>query len=250
MTTRAMLRDATTVARENVMIFVPTIAASIVFGVLSLLAHPAPSAATAPYGPGMGAGMTDGALIARSFGLASVLLVVGAIVSLLAHAMTLAMVKQSLDGSTPTLGSGFQEAKERIVALAIAAVVTGILIGVGMMLLLLPGLILAFLLMFTFAAVIASRLNAFAALKKSFRLTTGEFGESAVTFLIIIALGVVFAAVSLIVNLVPFLGAALSMVLGGVYTGYISIVLLMTYRKLEGPSVGPAQAQEEPQPES
>ncbi len=250
MTTRAMLREATTVARENVMIFVPTIAASIVFGVLSLIAHPAPGAATAPYGPGMGGGMTDGALIARSLGVASVLFVLGAILSLLAHAMTLAMVKQSLDGSKPTLVSGFQEAKERIVALAIAAVVTGVLIGVGMMLLLLPGLILAFLLMFTFTAVIASRLSAFAALKKSFSLATGEFGESAVTFLIIVALGVVFAALSLIVNLVPILGAVLSMVLGGVYTGYISILLLMTYRKLEGPSVGSSESEEQPQPET
>ncbi len=242
MISRAMFRDATTIARENVIIFVPTIAASVVFGVLSLVARPAPAPGTMP--PGYATG--PGAMIARGLGAATLLFLVGVVIALLAHGMTLAMAKQSIAGQKPTLASGFQEAKGRIVALAVAAVISGVLISIGMMLLLLPGLILSYLLMFTFAAVIASGLSAPAAIRKSFRLTTAEFGDSAPLFLIIIALGVLFAAASLVLNVIPALGPLLSMLLGGVYTGYASVLLLLTYRRLEGP--GP-QTQEEPQPE-
>ena len=244
MTSRALLRETTTIARENLLIFVPTISASVLFSLLSLITRPAPAVAVGPYGPGMVMG--PGAMLARGWGAAAVLFVVGAIIALLAHAMTLAMVKQSVDGRKPTLASGFEEAKRRVAALAVAAVITGVLVGAGMMLLLLPGLIVSYLLMYTFAAVIASDLGAPAAIKKSFSLATGQFGESAVLFLIIIALGVLFGAASLILNLIPFLGSLIGMILGGLYTGYISVLLLLTYRRLEGPAT---RAQQEPQPE-
>ncbi len=247
MTTRGLLRDGTSIARENAIVFVPPIVASVVFGLLSLLAHPAPGTEIGPYGPGMGIGMGPGAMIARGVGVAALTFVIGAIVALLAHGMTLAMVKQRLDGGSPTLSGGFRVAKDRIVPLAIAAVITGVLMSVGLMLLVLPGLIVTYLLLFTFAGVIGSGLSAPAAIKKSVELTTREFGESAVLFLIIVALGVVFAAASLLLNVIPFLGPVLSIVLGGLYTGYASILLLITYRRLEGPGQA---GEEEPQPET
>ncbi|MFP3958998.1 MAG: hypothetical protein ACLFUX_02415 [Spirochaetaceae bacterium] len=228
-----MLKESLTVSKSNPLIFVPMLAASVFSAVLSLVlvgsALPmakqfGAQAAEAPEQAVAGAGAAAGGFLVVS--------ILSGIVGLLAHGMTVAMADQALDGSSATLATGWSRLTSRLVAILIASVLIGILVSVGMMLLVLPGLIVAFLLMFTLVAVMVDGAGAFDSLVRSFRTVTGNFRATFVVFLVLIALGVLAGLVSIILGLIPVLGVILTMVVSALYTGYVTIFIVRAYREL------------------
>lgn len=228
-----MLKESLTVSKSNPLIFVPMLAASVFSVVLSLVlvgsALPmakqfGAQAAEAPEQAVAGAGAAAGGFLVVS--------ILSGIVGLLAHGMTVAMADQALDGSSATLAAGWSRLTSRLVAILIASVLIGILVSVGMMLLVLPGLIVAFLLMFTLVAVMVDGAGAFDSLARSFRTVTGNFRATFVVFLVLIALGVLAGLVSIILGLIPVLGVILTMVVSALYTGYVTIFIVRAYREL------------------
>ncbi len=229
-----MLKESLEVSKKNLLIFVPMLAASVFSALLSLalVGSAIPMANRFTQQPEVVNPEQAMAAAGAAIGGVFLVMILSAIVGLLAHGMTVAMSDLALKGEKPSLGTGWKRLMARLVPMIIASVVMGIIIGVGMMLLLLPGLIAAFLLMFTLVSVMVDDAGAFEALGRSFRTVTQNFKATFVFFLVAIALGLLFGLLSVIVGLVPVLGVVLTMIVSALYTGFISVFIVRAYREL------------------
>ncbi len=205
-----VLKNGIEVSKKNYIIFVPTIAVMAIMFVLSLILI------------GVGAMMAGVFLIS----------IIGMILGLFAHGMTIGMAKEAIDTGSTSLASGINIAVSRFVPLLIAAIVVGIIVTIGLLLLIIPGLIAAFLLMFTFVAIVVDNMGAVEAMKKSFEVIKSQLSDAIILFIALIVVGVIFIIANMILNVIPFLGQLLGMILMGIFTGYISVVIVMAYKEL------------------
>ncbi len=234
MSITGVLRESYEIAKKNPLIFVPLLVASVFSVLFSLItvgstvpmlsglaAHPA-TASPEQMMAGVGAAVGGVFLVSTISG----------IVYLLAHGMTVALADLAIKDQPASLGAGWGRLMSRLAAIIIASILVGILVGIGTLLLVLPGIIVAFLLMFTLIAVMVDDANAFDALSRSFRTVTRHFRTTFVVFLVLIALGVLSGIVGGIVALIPVLGVILTMVVSALYTGYVTIFMLLAYRRI------------------
>jgi hypothetical protein len=230
-----IFKNGIEVSKKNYIIFVPTIAVMLIMFVLSLSLIGGGIATMGLMGGGMRspAGMMSafGAMMAGAF----LISIIGIILGLFAHGMTIGMAKEAIDTGSTSLGSGINIAISRFVPLLIAAIVVGIIVTIGLLLLIIPGLIAAFLLMFTFAAIIVDNIGAIEAMKKSFEIVKSHLSDAIILFIALIVVGVIFTIANMILNVIPLLGQLLGMILMGIFAGYISVVIVMAYRELTAP---------------
>jgi hypothetical protein len=222
-----ILMDSVHVCRKHPLVFVPMLASVVIVSLLSLLlvGSAIPFAGTAtPEQMIAGAGMALGGIMLFS--------ILTMLVSLLAHGMTVIMAYDAVEGRSVTLKDGWTKTMERIVPLVIASIIVGLLLGIGFALLILPGLILALFLMFTFPAVMVDRKDAFRAISGSFRMAGHNFGTVFVIFLVAIALAVLFTLANMIVSLIPALGFVVAIILSCAFSGYLSVFILQAYLAL------------------
>lgn len=234
MNTKDTLQRGLYLSRTNWQLFVPTIVATVLAGLISLLGGAIAGSPTTEIGPGVGlTAALASAFSGQNFVVSMLFGALGAIVTLLGHGMTLVIAHQLSGGESADLGAAFAKVRQRVVPLVIASVLVGILVGIGTTLLVLPGVIVAYFLMFTFVGVIAADLDAFSAIKKSFNLVTGNFGESLILFLLLLAVGVLFAILSSIFLLIPVAGPVIGMLLSGIFVGFTSVLVLLGYNEFE-----------------
>ena len=87
--------------------------------------------------------------------------------------------------------------------------------------------------MFSIIAVITDQTNGFSALAHSARTVFHNIKATIVLFLVLIALGVLFGIVSVILGLIPILGVILSIAASAVFGVYTTIFLVISYNNLE-----------------
>ncbi len=224
MNMRIVLQEGVDLGRKNVFAFIPVLVSSILTWLISLVT-------AGSSGTQMMQG-TPGAMRASMTGMA-IGAILTAIISMLAHGMTVLMAGRALDGQPTDLKQAFSKTTERIVPLLMASVVVGVLLGIGFMLLVLPGLLIAFFLMFTFVALMVDELGAFESLGRSVQVIKGRLVDCLVFFLVLIALGFVFGLVNLILSRIPVVGVILGMVVWALFAGYSSMLLVIAYRELK-----------------
>ena len=233
MSISAILKESLQVVKKNPILFIPMLALTIITSILSLifLGSMIPTIGGMAEGPAS----SSEALTAAGTALGGIflVLVISSILGLIAHGMTVAMADEAAREEKTSLKSGYTKTKERLVTIIISAVVVGVLVSVGFILLILPGIIAAFLLMFTFIAVMLDSQNAFRAVGKSVRVVTRNFGSVFVLFLVLLAIAVLVGIINVIVGLIPILGAIIAILLSAVYTAYVSVFLVLAYRGLE-----------------
>lgn len=237
-----MLKESFAASKQNPLIFVPMLAASIFSVLVSLIFVGSAMPMAGRFAGEQMAANPEQAMAGMGAALGGMFLVsiLSGIVGLLAHGMTVAMADLALKGENATLGAGWSRLVSRLVPIILASVVVGVLVSLGMILLVLPGIILAFLLMFTLVAVMVDDAGAFDAIGRSFRKVTRNFKATFVVFLVLLALGLLAGIVGMIVGLIPILGVILTMVVSAIYTGYISIFVVEVYRNLaEEPGATP-----------
>ena len=224
MNIRLVLQEGVDLGRKNVFAFVPVLVSSILTWLISLITVGSSGTQMMHGTPGVMrtsvTGMAIGAILT-------------AIISMLAHGMTVLMAGRALDGQPADLKQAFGKTTERIVPLLMASVVVGVLLGIGFMLLVLPGLLIAFFLMFTFVALMVDELGAFESLGRSVQVIKGRLVDCLVFFLVLIALGFVFGLVNLILTRIPVVGVILGMVVWALFAGYASMLLVIAYRELK-----------------
>jgi len=207
-----MLKGSFAVSKQNPLIFVPMLVASVFSALVSLIFVGSAMPMAGRFAGEQMAENPEQAMVGFGAALGGVFLVsiISGIVGLLAHGMTVAMADLALKGEKTTLGTGWSRLVTRIVPI-----------------------IIAFLLMFTLVAVMVDDAGAFDALGRSFRTVTRNFKATFVIFLVLIALGVLAAIAGMILGLIPILGVVLTMIVSAVYAGYISIFIVAAYRNLE-----------------
>jgi hypothetical protein len=240
-----ILKESFGVSKKNPLIFVPMLVAAVFSVVLSLIVVGSALPMASQFAGEQMAENPEQAMAGLGAAMGGVFIVsiLSGIVGLLAHGMTVAMADITFKGETATLGSGWSRLVARLVPMIIASILVGIIVSIGMMLLVLPGLILAFLLMFTLVAVMVDDAGAFQALGRSFQTVTKNFKATFVVFLVLIALGLITGLVSFILGLIPILGVVLTMIVSALYTGYITIFIVRAYRELETEPNAPPEAE-------
>lgn len=237
------LKDSLDICRKHPMLVIPMLASVVVVALLSLMI----AGSAIPYVGALEGSMTGGGLTSpqgpagtgTALGGLLVLSILSALVTLLAHSMTLAMAHDALEGRPVTLKSSWAVTLERIVPLVVAVVLVGLLVSIGMAFLVLPGLIIAFFLMFTFAVIVVDGQDALQAIMTSVRLVTANFGSVFVLFLVMLALGVLFWLVNVIVGLIPIAGPLGAIVVSSAFSAYLSVFLLQAYRSIRELPQGP-----------
>ena len=219
--------------KENPVLLVPILAISVVLALLSLLLIGSMVPQMGPFQPdapvsaeeAMGfAGMALGRLIT--------LMVVGSIVGLLGHGMTVLMANDALSGNPVHLKDAWNRTTARVVGLILASLLVGIIVSLGFVLLVIPGIILAFFLMFTFVALMLNESSPLQAVGRSFQVVKQNFASVFVFFLILIALGVLVSIVNMVIGLIPVLGSILAVIIGSVYATFVSVFVVAVLNQL------------------
>lgn len=125
---------------------------------------------------------------------------------------------------------GFKKTLANTVQLITAALIFALLILIGMLFLLLPALIVAFLFMFTFIIVMTEKKDALGALQKSYRVTRANFGDCLILFLVLAAIGFVVTGLNLLLSTIPYLGQAASIFLMSAFAAFSALTLLQAYQ--------------------
>ncbi|MGW0174500.1 hypothetical protein ACWDUM_11705 [Rhodococcus sp. NPDC003322] len=117
--------------------------------------------------------------------------VVSAIVSYLVNAALVRGALHELDGNKPGIGSFFQFTN--VGAIILASLLVGIITGIGFVLFIIPGIILAFLTWWTLQFVVDKEQDAVTAIKSSFRAISENVGPLVLLALVLVALNIVGA---------------------------------------------------------
>jgi hypothetical protein len=227
-----IFKESVEVSKKNYIIFAPTVAVAVVMSVLTLILVGSGVLSIGLMGGGMHSPGGMMPLIGAMMGGLFIVAVLGTILGLIAHGMTVGMAREVIEKGSTSLNSGFSVAMGRLAQLVVASTLVGIIVFVGFMLLFIPGLIAAFFLMFTFVSVIVDNTGAVEAMKKSYATVKTNLNDSIVFFIGMIAVGVVFAVANAVLNVIPILGQLLGMALIGAFGGYISVVIVKVYLEL------------------
>lgn len=243
-----LLKEALALGRKFPLVYLPVLVVSLLAGLITALFMGGfgamPPGMTPGMGPAMGAGYAGTILANLWLHLFSA--IVAGILIIAGHAVTVLMVGQVLQLGTTSLAKGVEQARLRLIQLLVAGAITAILVGIGFVFFVLPGLIVGFFLLFTFVAVALEGYTAVGGIKKSFLVVKDRLGDAFVFFLLLIALGVLFALVNRILLFIPVLGGLLSLILAGIYSGYVSTLVVLGYRELN--PGGLAEPTEKPGP--
>lgn len=230
-----VFKESVSAAKGNPLVFVPMLA-SLVFSVilnLILVGSTVPMMdgfsgeqfAANPEQALMGAGAAAGGFM--------IVTVISSFVGFLAHGMTVTMADTALKGEQTTLKTGWQRLLSRIVPLVIATVLVIIIISFGTILLIIPGLIAAFFLMFTIIAVMLDNLTAGKAIGRSLKTVTKNFGAVFVTFLLLVGLILPVLLVNFALAFIPILGPLLSALLISMFAAFVTVFLVRVYHNLD-----------------
>jgi|SRR6056297_195283 len=233
MNVTAVLKDSFDVMKRNWVLFVPFLGAFVLMALISLI-----SAGTlVPFGDlqSMGQVSQEEAIgfAGTSLAVVFITMLLSGIIGLLAHGMTITMIDDALKTEKATLKGGWSKTLHSIVPLLIAAVLVGAIVSIGFILLVLPGIIAIFFLMFSIVAVISDQTNGFTALARSARTVFHNFKATIVLLFVLIALGVLFGLISIILGLIPILGVILGIIASAVFGVYTTIFLVISYNNLE-----------------
>ena len=224
-------KDSIEVAKKNPLIFVPTVAVGLVMAVLKLVLI---SAGMMTAGTMGGTGSPAGAMgaVGAMLGLAALLSIIGMILGLIAHGMTVGMASEAIEKGTASLENGISIVTSRLAQLIVAAVLVGIAVGVGLMLLVIPGIIAAFFFVFTFVIVIAENATAVDAMKKSVELVKSHLNDMVIFFIIVIGASILVGIVNMVISFIPVLGPLVASVLMGILGGLITIAIVKVYKSM------------------
>jgi hypothetical protein len=238
----AVLKESFTLLKKHLVVFVPMLAIFVVIILISLISL----GTLFPFGSAQDFGkMTQEnaiGLAGMTFLTGFILLLISGVVGLLAHGMTIAMIDEAKKTENTHLKSGWQKTKARLIPLIIASVIVSVLVSIGFMLLVLPGLIAVFLLMFVITAAMVDEVNGFQALGRGVKTVVRNLKSTIVLFLVIIALGVLFGLLSVILGLIPILGVVLTMIVSTVFGVYVTAFLVLSYHALEPAPENPPEA--------
>lgn len=221
----AILKESIEISKKNVLIFVPTVIVGIISFLLAIILLGGSAATMAVKGDSIPMS-TMGAMM----GGATLVLTATALLGLIACAMTIGMAQEALTKGGTSLNTGLDMVKRTLIPVIIASILLCIIIGIGFMLLILPGLVALFFLLFTLPAIVLDNFGAVDAIKKSIDIVKANMSDTLILLVALIVIWILFAIVRYFLNFIPLLGPLVGAFLGGIVSGYITIVIVRCYR--------------------
>ncbi|SIQ95005.1 hypothetical protein SAMN05920897_11935 [Alkalispirochaeta americana] len=230
-----VFKESITASRDNPLLFVPMLA-SLVFSMIVNLVFA--GSAMPMLGNLSGeqiAANPERALAGAGAAIGGIMIVstISSFVSFLAHGMTVGMADMALKGESVTLQTGWDRLVSRIIPLVITSVMVIVIVMFGFILLILPGLIAAFFLMFALVAVMLENFSAGKALGHSIKTVKKNMGAALITLLLILGLTFPVLVLNFAIVFIPILGVILSTILFSIYTAFITILLVRVYHSLD-----------------
>ncbi|GEM_PF-778283 len=148
------------------------------------------------------------------------------VVQLVVSAMLIHMAQRAEEGAKPDLGESFRASMERLGDIVVASMVVSLAVGIGLIFFVIPGLVMAFLLIFTLQEVMVKGKGAVEAVKGSYELVKENFSEALGFFVLLL---IVVLIITGILNLVPMVGSFVASLL---VTPYYAIVTTIYYLSL------------------
>ena len=182
---------------------------------------------------GGGDAAAAGGIVGLLAGVAAFLLAVG-VLSMASSGMVVVMAKDALAGRDPNMGDAMGLVATRLWTLLVAGSLASLAVGVGLLLFVIPGLVIAVFLVFTMPAVLLDAHGATDAIRRSVAIVRANPGP-VVGF--VVGAILVTAAVGVagwILAFVPFLGGLAAMVLHVAALSYLTLVAVRLYQALPG----------------
>ena len=205
-------------------ILVPT----LVFGVVCAVLQGVIQAISTAFSTVESSSYGDGYSASVSLGLGGIVAsVIGGIVTVIVAAVVQsAYIGGMLDianGQPVEIGSFFKP--RNVVNVIIASILSSIIVAIGVLLCIVPGVIATILLLFTTAVVVDRNVSGIDGLTTSFNIAKANFGPAALTWLTTIGIGILGALACLVGLIVAY--------------PVIALVTVYAYRKLSGGFVAP-----------
>ncbi len=212
---------------NNPVVFVPPVLSGIISAIIYVILGVSAfgmfrgfkPAQVGPIGPGVPTPSLYGFLAITA--LASIIVMV---ISLVFNGWTIAMVKHGVEENFIDLNSSFSYTLSKLAPLLVASILVGLIIGIGLVLCVIPGIIAAILLALTLQAVVVDDYGAVEALSISYNVVKKNFFE----VLIVIIVQFVVAA---ILGMIPYVGA----ILAGLSGAYFTVLLTLLYYSRRAP---------------
>ena len=180
---------------------------------------------------GGGEGAVIGGVVGFALGILVFALVMG-IAWLIVSGMLVVMARDALDGRDPSMGDALAVAFGRLGGLCGASFLGALAVGIGFLLLVIPGLVAMVALIFTLPALLLDGLGAVAAMKRSVAVVRNHLGPviGLVVGSILVLVGVGIA--TSIAHFIPIVGGLAALVLQFAATSYLTVVDVRFYRAL------------------
>ncbi|HDD68857.1 MAG TPA: hypothetical protein ENG61_00670 [Candidatus Korarchaeota archaeon] len=150
-------------------------------------------------------------------GLRALASIIVMIISLIFNGWTISMVKQGVEQNVIDLSSSLSYTLSKFVPLLIASILVGIIVGIGLLLCVIPGLIALILLALTLQAVIVDDYGAVESLSVSFNIVKRNFFE-------VLIIVIVQFVVAFILGSVPYIGSILAELAGAYFTVLLTLL--------------------------
>ena len=216
--------------KKNPIITAPLIAVEILMGVVALTLMDSMVASTGLMG--MGGFEPNLAAFEAFMGAAFLFGIIFWVLKLIAYAMTYVMADDATSGRAD-LTSGLQKTLGNIANLLITSILLGILVFIGMMFLVLPGLIAAYFLMFSIVLVMLENKGPVEALQGSFELVKANLKDTLVFAVVAIVILIIAGIISGILGVIPVIGLLIiAPLISGATMAYLNLVLVLLYRDI------------------
>jgi hypothetical protein len=148
---------------------------------------------------------------------------------LVSSGMVILMAQSALAGQEPALGDALTAVARRLGALVLAASVAGLIVMIGFLFLVIPGMVAAVFLMFTLPAVLLDGLGAVDGMRRSASLVRQHPGPTVAFLIGCLLVFVGLGIASWIFSFIPVLGGLASFVLQGAAVSYLTVAGVRFY---------------------
>jgi hypothetical protein len=123
----------------------------------------------------------------------------------LAEGMTINMIREASEGGRADLSRGWESAKSKLITLVVAAIIVSVILFLGYMLLIIPGLILTLLLYFVAQAIMIDDKSALDSLGASYNFVKANLTDS-------IIIAILSIVIYFVLSMIPMIGIILMLI--------------------------------------
>src|SRR5271165_14000 len=183
------------------------------------------------------AGAAPAAMMAGLVGVGGLLVLVGiiaaVIISVIAYAWTYAAAEPMWKGGDPDISGGLSKAMEHLGSLVVAGLIVAVVCGLLGITFIGPIIFLFFCIWVT-PYIMQANESGTGAIGASFKLTSANFGPSAMLVLGLIVVGIVGFVINAILGFIPLIGHLIGLAVNALVSAYGILAIMRFYNLLTG----------------